>query len=174
MSSLQRTVSNNIHSLRSSYREALLEHLFIGELLRHLWKQGRFVEVLKPQVDDAGYDVCLESNGVIRHVQLKASFEESKTAKQNVHLNLAEKPSGRIVWIRFDTETLDLVSFGWFGGKPGKPLPSLSELKKAKHTKGDGTGKKLERPMIRVIPKARFEEVKTMEELAERLFRAIE
>ena len=130
--------------------------------------------MLKPQVDDAGYDVCLESNGVIRHVQVKASFEKSKTAKQNVHLNLAEKPSGCIVWIKFDTKTLDFVSFGWFGGKPGKPLPSLSKLKVAKHTRGDSTGKKSERPMIRVIPKSNFEEVKTIEELGERLFGAFD
>ena len=34
------------------------EHLFVGELVRHLWLKGAAsLEVLKPQVDDAGYDV---------------------------------------------------------------------------------------------------------------------
>jgi hypothetical protein len=41
-------------SLRSSHREALLEHLFAGEVLRRLWITGaERLEVLKPQVDDS-------------------------------------------------------------------------------------------------------------------------
>lgn len=50
----------NAHSQKSSYREMLLEHLFVGELLKLLWLSGiHDIEVLKPQVDDAGYDLNL-------------------------------------------------------------------------------------------------------------------
>ena len=53
------------HSLRSSHREALLEHLFAGEVMKHLWLRGDWrLEALKPQVDDSGYDLVLEANGV--------------------------------------------------------------------------------------------------------------
>jgi hypothetical protein len=49
---------NNVHSTRSSHREALLEHLFAGEVMKHLWQRGDWrLEVLKPQVDDSGCDV---------------------------------------------------------------------------------------------------------------------
>jgi hypothetical protein len=68
---------DNIHSLRSFHREALFEHLFAGEIMRRLWIRGeRRLEVLKPQVDDGGYDLVLEANGVVRDVQMKASFAD--------------------------------------------------------------------------------------------------
>jgi hypothetical protein len=50
------------HSLLSSYREMVLEHLFSGEVMRHVWLSGiKRLEVLKPQVDDGGYDLVLEA-----------------------------------------------------------------------------------------------------------------
>jgi hypothetical protein len=159
------------HSLLSSYREALLEHLFIGELLRLLWTCGPVVaEVMKPQVDDAGYDMVVECNGVTRHIQLKSSFSGSKTARQKVHLKLGEKPSGCVIWIMFDPQTLGLGPFRWFGGTPGEPLPDLQKFRVARHTKGDATGYKAERPMLRLIPKGSFRNVDSIAELVELLF----
>lgn len=160
-----------IHSVRSSYREMLLEHLFLGEVLRSLWKAGVYdVEVLKPQVDDAGYDLVIECNGVARHVQLKSTHHRSRVARVNINVALAVKQSGCVIWIVFDESTLSLGPFRWFGGEPGSPLPSLRGLKVAKHTKGDSTGKKAKRPNIRVLPKGRFEELSTIGEVVGRLF----
>ena len=54
-------------SIFSSHREALLEHLFVADVLRTLWLRGiRRVGVLKPQVDD-GYDVVFDLGGIVRH-----------------------------------------------------------------------------------------------------------
>lgn len=65
------------HSLHSSYREMLLEHLFAGEVMRHMWLAGcNRLEILKPQVDDGGYDLVLEANSYVRHVQLKPSVAQ--------------------------------------------------------------------------------------------------
>ncbi len=72
------------------------------------------------------------------------------------------------VW--FDPRTLRLGPFLWFGSEPGLPLPDLSTLKVAKHTKGNAQGVKLERPNVRVIPRNRFESILTIEELALKLF----
>lgn len=160
------------HSRFSSYREALLEHLFVGELMRNLWRSGcHQLEVLKPQVDNAGYDLVLEANGVTRHVQLKSSFLGSKTARVNVHTALKHKPNGCVIWIRFDAVTLELKKFLWLGGAPGEGLGDIDkEFSVAKHTKGDSRGKKLERPALRVVPGGAFDKVTSVEELAIRLF----
>lgn len=41
--------------------------------MRHVWLSGlRRLEVLKPQVDDGGYDLVLEAANVARHIQLEA------------------------------------------------------------------------------------------------------
>jgi hypothetical protein len=62
------------HYVQSSLREKLLEHVFIGELLRCLWRSGRRdIEVLRAEIDASGYDLVLECNGVLRHVQFKSS-----------------------------------------------------------------------------------------------------
>ena len=159
------------HSHQSSHLEALLEHLFLGSLLRTLWCAGPVsVEVIKPLVDDAGYDVVLEAKGVVRHIQLKSSFRGSKTARQKVHLRLADKPSGCVIWIRFDPKTMELGPFLWFGSGPGKPLPDLKKFKVARHTKGDAAGHKAERPMHRVVPKGQFETLNTINDVVEALF----
>jgi hypothetical protein len=142
------------HNLYSSYREVLLEHLLAGEIMKHLWLRGNIrIEVLKPQVDDAGYDLVLEANGVVRHVQLKSSHAGSSTGDVKVNLHLAKKPSGCVIWLWFHPLTLQLGPFFWFGNSPGLRLPEIGGFKIAKHTKGNARGFKLERPNVRVIPK---------------------
>lgn len=159
------------HSLYSSYREALLEHLFAGEIMRCLWLSGvHRMEVLKPQVDDGGYDLLMEANGIVRHIQLKASHRFSSTAQINVNLRLVEKPSGCVVWVIFDPSTLELGPFLWFGGLPGEAFPDVQGLKVARHTKGNAQGIKHERPNMRVIPKGRFTKVESIPDLLLRLF----
>src|SRR6266404_2937048 len=159
------------HNVYSSYREVLLEHLFAGEIMRHLWLRGNIrIETLKPQIDDAGYDIVLEANGVVRHVQLKSSHTGSSTGDVKVSVHLAKKPSGCVIWVWFDPKTLRLGPFLWFGDARGLPLPDLSKFKVAKHTKGNAQGVKLERPNVRVIPKSRFESIATFDDLVTKLF----
>jgi len=156
---------------KSSYREKLLEHLFVSDLLRHLWREGvANAEFLAPEVDDGGYDLVIDCNSVIRHIQLKSSFVGSKTSRQKVHLRLSEKPSGCVVWMIFDPTTLNLGPFLWFGGAPGFPLPDISGLPVAKHTKGDASGYKAVRPNVRILRKGLFEKTDTMGQLSKKLF----
>jgi len=160
------------HSLNSSFREKLIEHLFVGELLKLSWINKDYsLEVSKPEVDNSGYDLIIEANAVLRHIQLKAAFVGAKTSRQNIHVSLAEKQSGCVVWVYFDKSNLELGPFLFFGGKPGEPLPDLSTLKIAKHTKGDAEGFKAERPNIRTINKGSFATYKTVEELYLALFK---
>ena len=163
--------ASDAHFLKSSYREMLLEHLFAGEVMRHLWltKSGG-LEVLKPQVDDSGYDIVFDAGGIVRHVQLKASFRGSKTSSFTISLLLGAKPSGCVVFIQFDPETLALGPFWFFGGPPGEPLPDLSGFKVARHSKGNAQGVKAFRPNLRTVPLTRFDKVVDIPELTVRLF----
>lgn len=158
------------HTTQSSYREAVLENLFVGELLRTLWLRGVHAEVLRPSVDDAGYDVVVDANGVLRHIQLKSSFSTAKTARQNVHSHLGRKPSGCVVWLRFEESTLRFKEFLWLGDLPGKPLPDISGFPPATQTKPNSQGVKTPRPRLRVVPKGEFKSVPTITRLGEKLF----
>ncbi len=154
----------------SSAREKVLEHLFVGELLRCLWRRGvRNMEVLRAEVDMGGYDLVLEANGVLRYVQLKSSHRTSATASVPVNVNLEAKPGGCVVWMRFDPETVELGPYLWFGAKPGEPALSLGD-RIARHTKADRTGVKALRPNIRILPVARFQKLGSIDEVVDALF----
>lgn len=161
------------HTENSSYREKLIEHIFVAELLKLSWlHHGCSLEVAKPEVDNSGYDLIVETMGVVRLIQLKASIVGGTTAKQKVHTRLAAKPSGCVIWIYFDEKTLSLGPFLYFGAEAGKSLPSLDNFNIAKHTKGDKDGIKAERQNVREIPKGRFKRIESIEDIYAQLFQA--
>ena len=108
--------------------------------------------------------------GIIRHIQLKASYRGASTSSQKVQLSLGSKQSGCVIWMQFDPDTLDLGPFLWFGGEPGLPLEDISGKQVAKHTKGNAEGVKLERPNLRVLKKGDFKMFVTIEDVVSRLF----
>ena len=158
------------HSLHSSKRENTLEHIFIGEVMRTLWVSGVYdLEVLKPEVDDSGYDIVFETRAIVRHIQLKSTKHGSRVSSVNVQLQLGNKPNGCIIIIEFD-DKLQLGPFYWFGNPPGQGMPAISSFPIAKQTKGNALGKKLERPNIRKIPRSSFQKLESIDEVIECLF----
>ncbi|WP_288428828.1 hypothetical protein [uncultured Agrobacterium sp.] len=144
------------HSLHSTLRENIIEHLFSGELLKRLWQRGIFdAEILKSEFDAGGYDLVLTWKNITRHIQLKVSRAGGARADVNVNLRLAQKPSGCVVWISVD-DSLSIQSFAYFGGTPLQPLPDITEMKVVKHTKGNSQGVKLERNGHRLIKRSQF------------------
>jgi hypothetical protein len=155
-------VQTAYHSEDSSLREQALGHIFLGQLLAAMWRSGRRdIEVLKSEVDRGGYDLVLEANGIVRHVQLKSSFVGSKVRDVSVSTKLLAKPGGCVIWIEFDPVTLSIQSYLWFGGQPGSALPELGS-KVSRHSKANSAGQKLERPLHRMVAKTRFERLDTI------------
>ena len=158
-------------SLHSSRREKLIEHVFVGEVMRALWRAGvHEVDVLRAETDAAGYDIVIEVGSVTRHIQLKSSARNSKTSKQKVHVALGNKRSGCVLWVLFDSSTVELGPFLWFGGSHGKPLPDITGFPVAKHTKGNAEGVKAERKNIRVVAKGKFTKIESISGVIEKLF----
>ncbi len=156
---------------QSVYREKLIEHLFVGEMLKLSWlEHGATLEVSHSLLDRSGHDIVLEANGVVRHIQLKTSGISAAAISQNIHLDLTRKPSGCVIWIQFDPITMALGPFLFFGGLPGEPLTDLQGLRVARHTKANVAGVKAERPNIRVVPRARFVRIESIDLLYATLF----
>jgi hypothetical protein len=154
--------------LHSSSREALIEHVFVAEVLQEAWfAREQLVDVLRSEVDAAGYDIVFECGSILRHIQLKASESGGKTSRQTINTRLSAKPGGCVVWVvyseRIEDHRLDL-SYLWLGGRPGEPLPDLGDLV------GRNPRSKTPRPATRVVARARFERVASTAELVERLF----
>jgi len=152
--------------LRSTLRERIVEHLFLGEALRWLWQRGETdVEVLRSEFDAGGYDLVMSCKKIVRHIQLKTTLEKGKAANINASLKLMDKPNGCIIWI-FVTPELELHHYRWFG-LPGRPMTDIENMDHAKHTRGN----KAKRPQHRIIPKGKFVKLRSIDEVMERLFR---
>jgi hypothetical protein len=158
------------HYVHSTLRERIVEHVFVGEALRKLWHRGvTDVEVLRSEFDAGGYDVVMALGKVVRHIQFKTITLGGRATSVNVSLRLMDKPSGCVIWIVI-TPKLDLQSFLWFGAAPGKPLPDIGDMKPAKHAKANVLGIKTERPNHRIIPRARFTKLDTLDDVLDKLF----
>lgn len=85
--------------------EKLTEHIFLAEVLQECWfRRRKPVEVLRSEVDASGYDLVLEVDGTIRHVQLKASRMGAKTIRQTINSKLQERAGGCIVWLFYELD----------------------------------------------------------------------
>lgn len=158
------------HTDHSTQRERIIEHVFVGELLRRLWVLGiADVELLRAEVDAGGYDLVLCHKAIVRHVQLKSVIEGGRAANVTVNLKLAEKASGCIVWLVVGHD-LGLRTFRWFGGRPGEPLPVVSNHQTARHARANSKGVKQARLGHRVLHARDFQALKSLDELIERLF----
>jgi hypothetical protein len=161
------------HFIRSTLRERIVEHVFVGAALRRLWQLGvTDIDVLRSEFDAGGYDLVMSYRKLVRHIQFKSIMEGGKAADVKVSMKLLEKPSGCVLWIVLSPK-LELKSYRWFGGAPGEPLPDIRDLKVAKHSKGNAEGTKLERPNHRIVPRGCFEHLETLDAVLARLFESL-
>ena len=155
------TDSTEKHSGRSSYRESLIEKRFLSDLLAALWPEQ--VEVLRPEVDIAGYDLVIEARGKIRHIQLKSTLRKMEN-DCNVRGGLWTKPAGCVICIVID-EDLKPLHYRWFGDDPQTPLPRAVNRKKAYRP-----GTKKERLDTYRVRPGEFDTLREVEEVIEKLF----
>lgn len=158
-----------LHSLHSTLRERIVEHVFVGEALRALWRRGiTDMEVLRSEFDAHGYDLVLGRGSIVRHIQFKTGIR-AKPNRVSVARNLASKPSGCVIWICVSPD-LDLGPFWWFGGLPGEPLPPLDGFASPPSLRRRETGEKPLRLNHSQVPASRFRRLETVDQVLETLF----
>jgi hypothetical protein len=60
----------NVSSIQSTLRERIVEHVFVGDALRTLWRRNiTDVEILRPDFDAHGYDLVVCRGLIVRHIQ---------------------------------------------------------------------------------------------------------
>ena len=163
MNSAPAPAERHSDSAHSNLRASILEHLFVGELLRFLWARGeRSMQILRSEVDASGHDLVIICNGVTRFIQLKSSRSDAKTSETTVHVGIAQQRDGCVIWLSFDRQMC--LEYLWYGEAPGAAL-SLGD-KYGRHTRGS----KAERPQTRVLKRSDFTRLTDVAELAQRLF----
>lgn len=93
--------------LHSSMRETIFEHKFIGDFLSHCWQQSRFdVEVLRSEIDDAGYDLVISIGKITSYLQLKVTAKDTDTSEFPIHEKLINKERSFILLIEYNRKDL--------------------------------------------------------------------
>ncbi len=158
----------NLHTFQSSHREHILEHYFVGEVLRYIWKHHRDEcppEVTYSDVDNCGYDIIIEWRLVTRHIQLKSTVRPDSPIRVNT--SLIRKRCGCVVLMECNDD-LAQVTFAWLGNSPEIQL-SLP-YKPAKHTRANSDGVKRESISAVKVPRGAFVRLSNVQDLVERLF----
>jgi hypothetical protein len=141
-----------------------MEHIFLSEVLQEFWfKRRQVVEVLRAEVDAAGYDVVLKVGHKTRHIQLKASRQGGQTSQQTINRKLASREGGCVVWIAYDVEEQTgraRLKYRWWD----------SHHKKLPDRVGRNPRTRKERPNTAVLKKSDFELIDDTATLVKRLF----
>lgn len=156
----------------STYRESLLEAIFVSELVQSCAMAGRpWVEIARAFVDFQGYDLVATCGSVTRHIQLKSS-----KPGVDLHRALTEKPSACCVitvpYVDPGSRRISL-DYLWFGGAPGSPFvfpPDARPAKTARNVQRDGEWMKVERKNHLRVGARHFEFLPSIDDVAGRLF----
>jgi hypothetical protein len=162
------TMMANHHFTHSTLRERVVEHVFVGEALRTLWRRGVLhVEVLRSEFDAHGYDLVMVRRRIMRHIQFKTGTGK-RPGEVSVGQALATKASGCVIWIHVN-DYLEMGPYFWFGGLPGEPLPSMEEFANPLRATHNKAGVRPVRQNHRLVPAEKFEKIDNLEEVLVRL-----
>ncbi len=152
---------------KSVLREKIIEHLFLGELLRKLWIKGIYdVEVLHAECDAFGYDLVFVRQEIIRHIQLKAN----RSKRLQISRSLAAKAGACVVLVEVNSANFEMGPYLWFGNGPHEAFPSIAEFPPSKRTTPNSNREKPERKNHVDVPRGRFKKLATLDELIVELF----
>ena len=155
--------TNNINS---SYIEKMIEHIFLSEILKESWVKFNIkINVLRPEVDDSGYDLILECQGISQYIQLKSTINE-KTIIPTVNSKLFKKKEFAVILIKVNKEEMIFKEYYYYADKN----ISVENLKSATKNKANTDGVKKERPNTKKIPRSKFVKLNSIPELLEKSF----
>ena len=157
------------HFEHSTLREHIVEHVFVGDALRALWRRGVLdVEVLRSEFDAHGYDLVMARGPVVRHIQFKTG-KTKKPGDVSLSLALAQKPSGCVIWIRV-SDDLGMGPFFFFGGPPGERLPRIEHYPSPLRATHNKDGVRPERINHRSVPGSEFRVLESLDDVLDALF----
>lgn len=157
----------------STYRESLLESIFVAELVQSCAMTGRpWVEIARGFVDFQGYDLVATCGRITRYIQLKSS-----KPGVDLHRALANKWRSACCIITAPYVDPDLrricLDYLWFGGAAGEPLVFPEGARPAKTSTNrnrDGVFVKLDRKNHLRVGATHFRSVPSIDALAGLLF----
>ncbi|HEX8980848.1 MAG TPA: hypothetical protein VF811_14160 [Parasulfuritortus sp.] len=173
MDKLEREDRTPVLAERSSHIENILQHAFLFELGSHVWRQDprERLTILKAEVDDAGYDLIVERDVMIRRIQLKQAHDGKTPKSFSFRVEFAMHPGACIVVIHYSMRDLRPTSYSFFGQGLEEEMPYVGP-ERVTYAPGRRTasGEKVVRTKYRDAPFSQFKQNLSMGELLDELF----
>ena len=159
-------------SQHSSYVENALRHVFLSDLFRAVWQRDYAdkLHIYNNEVDDSGFDLVASLDGVVRHIQLKATHTEGRARNVSAHTALGSAQGGCIVWMSYRASDLAIEHYRFFGQRAGDAMPDISQRPASLTQRRDIRGLRRARVHHRTIPRSEFSDPLTVLELLDALF----
>lgn len=157
----------------SVYRESLIEHMFIADLVQAGWTTGKMIQVAKSEIDAWGYDIILSCGPVVRYVQMKSSVTGVAIAANRA---LSMIPGACIVRVTPSVPVKSArisLSYRIFqaGPRAGLKLGGFKSAVSTRYVKSStGTPVRKVRKNHVVVPTSAFGPIRSAEELVGDLF----
>jgi hypothetical protein len=141
----------------SSYREQVLEQIFCSDLLQAAWRANLPpLEIDRPFVDRAGYDLVISAGSLTRHVQLKGVRVGGRKRTVPVQRALQDKPNPCVVLLMAEeVEHRIVLSYRLFPA-PGQPF-DFATFPTARHPRRNAAGVRPERAGVIDLPLSALE-----------------
>lgn len=159
-------------SQHSSYVENVLRHVFLSDLFRAAWQcdYTHKLHIYNNEVDDPGFDLVASLNGVLRHIQLKATHTDGRARDISAHTALGSAKGGCIIWMFYRASDLSVDHYRFFGEPAGADMLDISQRPAALTQRRDIKGQRRARLHHRKIVRSDFSDRLTAHELLDRLF----
>ena len=121
----------------STYIENVVRHRFVADVASELWRRepGEPLHILQAEVDIAGIDVVLTYKKIFRHIQLKALSKSYTKNPYAVHDSLGGLPGACVIWICYDSGSLQPSTYHMMGRRGNSKMQSLRRFPIAKSPK---------------------------------------
>ena len=165
-----------ILSQHSSYVENALRHIFLSDLFRAVWQRdyAQKLQIYNNEVDDSGFDLVANLDGIVRHIQLKATHTKGSARSISAHTALGLAQGGCIVWMFYRASDLAIEHYRFFGQHAGSgdAMPDISLRPAALTQRRDIRGLRRARTNHRVIPRSAFDGPLDIDGLLDALFQS--
>lgn len=117
----------------SRYREKIIEHIFISELMQAMARRGKKIELLRTDTDMFGYDLMVKWKKRFKYIQLKGKTKKGGAVKFNIHQSLIKNDDGTIILILIDDNDVNLkLRYRIFNRSKKKEVLSSPPIRKKK------------------------------------------
>ena len=145
----------------------------LADLCSELWKRNchASLQVFNSEVDNAGFDLVLKLNSLIRYVQIKQTHSQKLPPHCSTRVPFSKINGSCIVLISYNWDDLTISGYRFYGQYPHEPMQTIDGFRPSKSPgRRNAEGRRHIRNNYRNVPIKQFTAQLNLEGLLDHLF----